>query len=152
MILLVLAISVSSLAFAVFLARQVLAADEGTPQMQEIASAIKEGAEAFLRRQNRTILMIGLGVAALIFFLYAFVRPPTAHDPASPMNMAIATTETVATANDSNPASPVMNIPAIAMITVSPEIITARPDVAAATSSASWVLRPDARSSRSRRM
>jgi K(+)-stimulated pyrophosphate-energized sodium pump len=60
--------------------------------MREIASAIKEGAEAFLRRQNLTILVIGLGVAALIFVLYAFARPPTAHDPASPMNMAIATT------------------------------------------------------------
>src|SRR5262245_57372834 len=92
MIPLVMLISVLSLAFAVYLARQVLAADEGTPQMQSIASAIKEGAEAFLRRQNRTIVMIGLGVAALIFVLYAFVRPTTAHDPASAMGMAIATT------------------------------------------------------------
>src|SRR6266404_5988603 len=92
MIPLVMLISVLSLAFAVYLARQVLAADEGTPQMQEIAGAIKEGAEAFLRRQNRTILMIGLGVAVLIFVLYAFVRPPTAHDPTTPFNMAIATT------------------------------------------------------------
>src|ERR671935_889472 len=92
MIPLVMLISVLSLAVAVYLAREVLAADDGTPQMQEIAGAIKEGAEAFLRRQNQTILLIGLGVAALIFFLYAFVRPPTAHDPASSMNMAIATT------------------------------------------------------------
>src|SRR5262245_55423751 len=92
MIPLVMLISVLSLAFAVYLARQVLAADEGTPQMQEIAGAIKEGAEAFLRRQNRTIFVIGLGVAALIFVLYAFVRPPTEHDPALPLNMAIATT------------------------------------------------------------
>ena len=92
MIILVMPISVLSLGFAVVLARQVLAADEGTPEMQAIAGAIKEGAEAFLRRQNRTIFAIGLGVAALIFILYAFVRPPTAHDPATPMNMAIATT------------------------------------------------------------
>ena len=48
MIVLVMLISVLSLGFAVFLARQVLAADTGTPQMQDIASAIKEGAEAFL--------------------------------------------------------------------------------------------------------
>src|SRR5436309_2538838 len=75
-----------------YLAGQVLAADEGTPEMQSIASAIKEGAEAFLRRQNRTILLIGLGVAALIFVLYAAVRPPTPHDPATPMHMAVATT------------------------------------------------------------
>jgi K(+)-stimulated pyrophosphate-energized sodium pump len=92
MIVLVMLISVLSLGFAWFLARQVLAADDGTPEMQTIAAAIKEGAEAFLRRQNRTILAIGLGVAALIFILYAAVRPPTAHDPATPFNMAVATT------------------------------------------------------------
>jgi K(+)-stimulated pyrophosphate-energized sodium pump len=92
MIPLVMVISVCSLAFAVYLARQVLAADQGTPQMQTIASAIKEGAEAFLRRQNQTIVIIGLGVAVLIFVLYAFVRPGTHHDPAGPMGMAVATT------------------------------------------------------------
>src|SRR2546428_4004242 len=92
MIPLVMLISVLSLAFAVYLARQVLAADEGTPEMQEIAGAIKEGAEAFLRRQNATILMIGIGVAALIFVLYAFVRPPNPQDPTTPILMAVATT------------------------------------------------------------
>src|SRR5438552_604951 len=92
MIPLVMLISVLSLAFAVYLAREVLAADEGTPQMQEIAGAIKEGAEAFLRRQNATIFGIGLGVAAVIFVLYAFVRPPNPNDPTTPFNMAVATT------------------------------------------------------------
>src|SRR5439155_624926 len=92
MIPLVMLISVLSLAFAVYLAREVLAADAGTPQMQEIAGAIKEGAEAFLRRQNATIFVIGLGVAALIFVLYAFVRPPNPNDPTTPFNMALATT------------------------------------------------------------
>src|SRR5436190_717695 len=92
MIPLVMLISVLSLAFAVYLAREVLAADEGTPQMQEIAGAIKEGAEAFLRRQNATIFGIGLGVAATIFLLYTFVRPVTSHDPTSSFNMAVATT------------------------------------------------------------
>src|SRR5213596_27569 len=92
MIPLVMLISVLSLAFAVYLAREVLAADEGTPQMQEIAGAIKEGAEAFLRRQNATIFVIGLGVAAVIFVLYTFVRPPNPNDPTRPFNMALATT------------------------------------------------------------
>src|SRR5262249_62026206 len=81
-----------TLAVQRYLPVQSLAAYEGTPEIQSIASAIKEGAEAFLRRQNRTILVIGLGVAVLIFLLYAVVRPPTPHDPATPMNMAIATT------------------------------------------------------------
>src|SRR5436309_3527824 len=92
MIPLVMLISVLSLAFAVYLAREVLAADEGTPQMQEIAGAIKEGAEAFLRRPNDTISAIGLAAAALIFVLYAFVRPPNPNDPTTPFNMALATT------------------------------------------------------------
>src|SRR5436190_1194650 len=92
MIPLVMLISVLSLAFAVYLAREVLAADQGTPQMQEIAGAIKEGAEAFLRRQNATIFVIGLGVAAVIFVLYAFVRPPNPNDPTTLFNMAVATT------------------------------------------------------------
>src|SRR5256886_14274509 len=92
MIPLVMLISVLSLAFAVYLAREVLAADEGAPQMQEIAGAIKEGAEAFLRRQNATIFVIGLGVAAVIFVLYAFVRPHNPNDPTTPFNMAVATT------------------------------------------------------------
>src|SRR5216110_1919410 len=92
MIPLVMLISVLSLAFAVYLAREVMAADEGTPQMQEIAGAIKEGAEAFLRRQNATIFVIGVGVAVLIFVLYAAVRPHNPNDPTSTLNMAIATT------------------------------------------------------------
>src|SRR3989454_286219 len=92
MIVLVMLISVLSLGFALFLARQVLAADTGTPQMQDIASAIKEGAEAFLRRQTRTIAVIGVGVAVLIFVLYAAVRPHNPNDPTTTFNMAIATT------------------------------------------------------------
>ena len=63
---------------------------------------------------------------------------------------AIATTTIVARANDENVGSPVRNIPAIAAITVSPEISTERPDVAAAASSAARSLRPAARSCRSR--
>ena len=76
----------------------------------------------------------------------------TAGSTARVANIATRTTLTVATANESNVASPVMNIPAIAITTVSPEIITARPDVAAAISIASRFLRPAARSSRARRI
>ena len=64
--------------------------------------------------------------------------------------IATATTIIVPIANDMNVLSPEKNIPAIAIITVMPEISTARPDVAAAASSAADSLRPARRSSRSR--
>ena len=43
--------------------------------MQTISNAIKEGAEAFLARQNKTIGILAVVVAALLFALYAFLRP-----------------------------------------------------------------------------
>ncbi len=64
---------------------------------------------------------------------------------------AIATTKIVPSANEMNALSPLMNMPAIATITVAPEMSTARPEVAAAASRAAPSLRPAARSSRSRR-
>ncbi len=54
-------------------------------------------------------------------------------------------------ANDWNVAAPAMYMPAMAIITVKPEISTARPEVAAAASSAASSSLPAARSSRSRR-
>src|SRR5262249_38788553 len=92
MILLVMLISVLSLGFAWYLARWVLAADDGTPAMQTIASAIKEGPEGFLARQNRPIRGRARGVAFLISSLDGGVRPAPPHAPATPFNMAIATT------------------------------------------------------------
>ena len=64
---------------------------------------------------------------------------------------ATATTRIVPMAKPSNVAEPPKYMPAIAAITVKPEISTARPDVAAAACSAASSLRPAARSSRSRR-
>ncbi|MCX6144818.1 MAG: sodium-translocating pyrophosphatase [Ignavibacteriales bacterium] len=89
---LVLGISVIGLLFAVYLLRDVLRRDVGTPQMREISDAIKTGAEAFLRRQNRTIATMAIALAALIYILYAFVRTPTVHDPSGPAALAFWTT------------------------------------------------------------
>ena len=89
---LILGISVIGLLFAVYLIRDVLKRDTGTAAMQEISNAIKAGAEAFLRRQNRTIAYLSIALAALIYILYAFVRTPNEHDPASAGMLALWTT------------------------------------------------------------
>jgi K(+)-stimulated pyrophosphate-energized sodium pump len=78
---LILAFSVGSLFVAGFLASWVLKKDTGTTAMQAISNAIKEGAEAFLRRQNRTIGMLAVLLAAVIFVLYGFVRGHHDFDP-----------------------------------------------------------------------
>ncbi len=67
----VLAISVLSLGVAATFSRYVLGQDAGTPQMQKISNAIKEGAEAFLRRQNKTIVALAVVLAVIIFAGYA---------------------------------------------------------------------------------
>jgi K(+)-stimulated pyrophosphate-energized sodium pump len=66
----VLVVSLAALGFAAFLVKAVLAADQGTVKMREIAQAVQEGAAAYLRRQFRT-----LGVFAVIVFLLLLVLP-----------------------------------------------------------------------------
>jgi len=58
------------------LMRGVLAADEGTPKMKEIALAIQEGAMAYLRRQFRTIGMIVIPLAVLVFLTSTEILKP----------------------------------------------------------------------------
>ena len=48
--------------------RQVLSAPAGSEKMQEIAAAIQEGAQAYLKRQYSTIAVVGVIVAAIIAF------------------------------------------------------------------------------------
>lgn len=73
MIGLIFGISIFSVLFALWLAWGVLRKDQGNSKMQEIAGAIREGAEAFLRRMYRTIIVLSavLGVAIFLFYLYS---------------------------------------------------------------------------------
>jgi len=81
LIMLVIAISLFGLAFAAYLSRWVLKHDCGSEPMIRISNAIKSGAEAFLRRQNRTILLLALLFAVLLFIGYGFIREHRNFDP-----------------------------------------------------------------------
>jgi K(+)-stimulated pyrophosphate-energized sodium pump len=59
--------ALTAIAVGFFLVRSVLAADQGTPKMRQIAKAIQEGAWAYLKRQFRTIGLIVVPVAAIVF-------------------------------------------------------------------------------------
>ena len=61
------AAAVLALAVGFYLVRSVMAADDGTPKMKEIAAAIQEGAGAYLERQFRTIAVILIPLAAIVF-------------------------------------------------------------------------------------
>src|SRR4051812_25977399 len=61
------------------LMRGVLAADEGTPKMKEIALAIQEGALAYLKRQFRTIGLILIPLAVIVFVTSTAVSKTTIH-------------------------------------------------------------------------
>lgn len=63
-------VGVLALVAAWMLARHVLCCESGTPEMQSISNAIREGAEAFLRRQYRTIGAIAVVLAILLFAGY----------------------------------------------------------------------------------
>src|ERR1700678_312757 len=65
-----LGVGVLALLAALLLARAVIASDTGTPEMQSISNAIREGAEAFLRRQYKTIGAIALVLAVVVFVGY----------------------------------------------------------------------------------
>jgi K(+)-stimulated pyrophosphate-energized sodium pump len=68
----ILVISLLALVFAYYLVREVLAAPEGTDKMKEIATAIQEGAKAYLSRQFRTVgIFLGLLTVVLFFVLPA---------------------------------------------------------------------------------
>ncbi len=67
----IMGVSVASLGMAWVFTREVLGADTGTAAMQEISLAIKQGAEAFMKRQYKTIYALSVVLAILIFWFYA---------------------------------------------------------------------------------
>jgi K(+)-stimulated pyrophosphate-energized sodium pump len=64
-------IALAALAVGYVLLKEVLAAGQGTSKMQDIAKAVQEGAGAYLKRQRNTLLIFGVIVFVLLFFLPA---------------------------------------------------------------------------------
>src|SRR5262244_1193544 len=59
---------VLSIVYAIWATASVLKADAGNPRMQEIAGAVREGAQAYLRRQYTTIGIVGIVIFALLAY------------------------------------------------------------------------------------
>jgi K(+)-stimulated pyrophosphate-energized sodium pump len=66
--------AVLAILVGLFLMKGVLAEDEGTPKMREIAKAIQEGAMAYLRRQFKTIAVILIPLAVIVFITSTSVK------------------------------------------------------------------------------
>ncbi len=66
----VLGTAILGLLYAFYLSRQILSKDEGTEKMQEVAGAIREGANTYLKRQFKTIVYI-IGILAIGLYLSA---------------------------------------------------------------------------------
>jgi K(+)-stimulated pyrophosphate-energized sodium pump len=61
---------VLALVYAIWATFSVMQADPGSPRMQEIAAAVREGAQAYLRRQYATIGVVGIVIFLIVgYFL-----------------------------------------------------------------------------------
>jgi len=72
--LIILPAGIIAILFAIYLARDVLARDTGTPEMEAVAGTIYEGAVAFIRRQYTTIAILALVASVLIGILITIIE------------------------------------------------------------------------------
>ncbi len=72
----VLVVAFFGLAYAMLLRKQVMKYDKGTEKMQDVWDGIRLGANAYLKRQLKTIVPL-IFVFTIILFLSVYVVPPT---------------------------------------------------------------------------
>jgi len=70
-------IAIAGLGYAMYLRTAVMKKDKGTAKMQEVWNAIKDGADAYLKTQLKTILPL-IGILAVVLFLSVYIVPPSA--------------------------------------------------------------------------
>ncbi|MBI4033115.1 MAG: sodium-translocating pyrophosphatase [Candidatus Blackburnbacteria bacterium] len=96
--------SLATLAFSWNLAARILRLPEGERKMQEISAAIAQGAKAYLTRQYRTIAVVALILAAILFLALgvghalAFIFGAVASSVAGYIGMMVAVRANVRTA------------------------------------------------------
>ena len=73
LILIAIALGLLAVVYGVFTSRQVLGSDAGNERMREIAGAIQEGAQAYLKRQYTTIGIVGVVMAVLVAIFLGLV-------------------------------------------------------------------------------
>ena len=61
-------VAIAGLVYALSLVKYVKSADQGTPRMQEIAHAVREGADAYLFRQFRVVGVLIVVITVLLYF------------------------------------------------------------------------------------
>jgi len=76
MIFIVLAIAGLALGYALWLRNYIMAADKGTAEMQRHWGHIRDGANAYLRTQLRTVVVM-IALLTVAMFLSVFVVSPT---------------------------------------------------------------------------
>ena len=72
----VLFIAILGLGYAFMLKTQIMKYDKGTPKMQEVWTSIRQGADAYLSRQLKSILPLIIILTGVLFFS-VYVIPPT---------------------------------------------------------------------------
>jgi K(+)-stimulated pyrophosphate-energized sodium pump len=65
---------IAAVLFALYLARDVLSRDKGPQAMQDVADTIREGADAFVKRQYSTIAVLAVVAAIIIGIVIAIVE------------------------------------------------------------------------------
>jgi K(+)-stimulated pyrophosphate-energized sodium pump len=72
----VFSVAILGLFYAIFLRTQIMHEDKGTERMQEVWNAIKDGADAYLKSQLKTILPL-IAVLTIALFFSVYIVPPT---------------------------------------------------------------------------